>query len=290
MDDLSLFDQPGETRESAAAVVNVSSVPQRSPFRYPGGKTWLIPRVRQWLRAHPAQELIEPFAGGGIVSLTAVMENLVQRAVMVERDEDIAAVWTTILGLDSEWLADRIIRFELTPESLQSELSIQATSVRERAFQTILKNRTFRGGILADGSRQMKQGENGKGVGSRWYPGTLRKRILAISHYRDRISFIEGDGFVAMEAHRDRSDVAFFIDPPYTKAAKRLYRYPDVDHERLFALTEQMQGDFLMTYDNAEQVQKLAIKHRFQTRTIAMKNTHHTEQTELLIGRDLAWV
>ena len=26
--------------------VNVASVPQRSPFRYPGGKTWLVPQVR----------------------------------------------------------------------------------------------------------------------------------------------------------------------------------------------------------------------------------------------------
>ena len=29
--------------------VNVASVPQRSPFRYPGGKTWLVPYVRSWL-------------------------------------------------------------------------------------------------------------------------------------------------------------------------------------------------------------------------------------------------
>ena len=26
-------------------VVNVASVKQRSPFRYPGGKTWLVPEV-----------------------------------------------------------------------------------------------------------------------------------------------------------------------------------------------------------------------------------------------------
>src|ERR1700674_1531455 len=31
--------------------VNVASVPQRSPFRYPGGKTWLIPYIRSWLVA-----------------------------------------------------------------------------------------------------------------------------------------------------------------------------------------------------------------------------------------------
>ena len=35
--------------DSTHQIVNVASVPHRSPFRYPGGKTWLAPRVRQWL-------------------------------------------------------------------------------------------------------------------------------------------------------------------------------------------------------------------------------------------------
>jgi len=29
--------------------VNVASVPQRSPFRYPGGKTWFVPTFRRWM-------------------------------------------------------------------------------------------------------------------------------------------------------------------------------------------------------------------------------------------------
>ena len=54
-------------------VVNVSKVPQLSPFRYPGGKTWLIPAVRRWLFSLDPKPslLVEPFAGGVIVSLTA---------------------------------------------------------------------------------------------------------------------------------------------------------------------------------------------------------------------------
>ena len=73
---------------SPIAAANVSSVPQRSPLRYPGGKTWLIPHVRAWLGGiRPAPSLlIEPFAGGGIVSLTAVMEGLVSRCLMAELD------------------------------------------------------------------------------------------------------------------------------------------------------------------------------------------------------------
>ena len=43
--------------------------------------------------------------------MTAVMENLVKKATMVELDEDIAAVWQAIMGDDGEWLADRISHF-----------------------------------------------------------------------------------------------------------------------------------------------------------------------------------
>jgi DNA adenine methylase len=76
-------------------IINVASVPQRSPFRYPGGKTWLVPRIRKWLASRPmiAREFVEPFAGGGIVSLTVAAENLAQHVTMVELDEQVAAVW-----------------------------------------------------------------------------------------------------------------------------------------------------------------------------------------------------
>jgi DNA adenine methylase len=45
-----------------------------------------------------------------------------------------------------------------------------------------------------------------------------------------------------------------------------------------------------MTYDNDERVRDLASAHGFDTRPMVMKNTHHAKMTELLIGRDLAWM
>jgi DNA adenine methylase len=73
-------------------------------------------------------------------------------------------------------------------------------------------------------------------------------------------------------------------------AGSRLYTHCEIDHERLFSLCEKLRGDFLLTYDNAEEVCALAKRHGFETKPVAMKNTHHAEMNELLIGRDLGWV
>lgn len=284
----------GETKREA--VVNVASVPQRSPFRYPGGKTWLVPRLRRWLRSLPESrrsQLIEPFTGGGIVSLTAAFENLTPQVTMVELDGDVAAVWQTILSGDAAWLAEKIASFSLTPECVQSALERTPQSTPERAFQTLLRNRVNHGGILAPGCGKIKHGENGKGIASRWYPQTLRARILNIAAIAPKIRFVHGDGIAVMRENADRTGTVFFLDPPYTAAGKRagarLYAHNELDHEELFQTARRVAGDFLMTYDNAEGVRRLAERHGFVSLPIPMKNTHHAEMTELLIGRDLSW-
>ena len=276
--------------------VNVASVPQRSPFRYPGGKTWLVPLFRRWMMSLPTQPtvLIEPFAGGGIISLTAAFEQLADRVVMVELDQQIASVWKTILGGNAEWLAKCILSFDLTVESAKAEFAKTPQTQRELAFQTVLKNRTAHGGILAAGAGVLKNGENGKGILSRWYPQTIAKRITNIEYVAHRIEFVQGDAFEQLARFRNDRNAVFFIDPPYTAGGKnagsRLYTHCEVDHERLFSLCETLRGDFLMTYDNAEEVCALAKRHGFATKPVAMKNTHHAEMNELLIGRDLGWV
>jgi DNA adenine methylase len=279
-----------------AKPVNVSSVPQRSPFRYPGGKTWLVPLFRRWMMNAPSQPttLIEPFAGGGIISLTAAFEQLADSVVMVELDDQIAAVWQTILAGDAQWLAKRIMTFDLSPESAKAEFAKSPNSKCERAFQTILKNRTAHGGILAEGAGVLKHGENGKGILSRWYPQTIARRITNIELVAKRIRFVHGDAFEVMAEHCKDKGAVFFIDPPYTAGGKnagsRLYTHFAIDHEKLFTICENLKGDFLMTYDNAEEVLSLAKRHGFETKAVSMKNTHHAEMNELLIGRDLSWV
>lgn len=207
---LTLFEMP-----PASNIVNVASVPQRSPFRYPGGKTWLIPQIREWFAQmpKPPAKLVEPFAGGGIVSLTTAFEKLAEHVILIELDDEVAVVWKCILGGGAEQLAERILHFDLTLKNIKNILALENPSLDEKAFRTILKNRVFHGGILAPGSGLIKSGENGKGLSSRWYPETLAKRIKAIDMIRERVTFIHGDAFDAIEEFGKYKDTVFFIDP-----------------------------------------------------------------------------
>ena len=275
-------------------VINVASVTQLSPFRYPGGKTWLVPRIIQWLKRRPkVQEFVEPFVGGGIVSLTVADQDLANHVTIVEKDEQVVSVWKTIFEGEADWLISEILNFEISYENVIARLQNNTNSQRELAFKTILKNRTFHGGILAPGSAPLKHGENGKGIKSRWYPETLAKRIRRIAAFSSKITVVHGDGIDIITNFSQHKNAVFFIDPPYSAAGKsagrRLYTHFELDHHRLFETTNSVVGDFLMTYDDNEEVLGLAKKFDFECKLIAMKNTHHAEMKELLIGRDLSW-
>ena len=70
---------------------NVSQVKHLSPFRYPGGKTWLVPEVRRWLKASEQRPsvFVEPFAGGAIAGLSMAAEGLTDRVYLCELDDDV---------------------------------------------------------------------------------------------------------------------------------------------------------------------------------------------------------
>ncbi len=272
-----------------AGIVNVASVPQRSPFRYPGGKTWFVPYLRRWLGSleRKPRVFVEPFAGGGIASLTVAMEGLADRVVMAELDSRVAAVWKTILTGDVGWLVSRIRTFEINRDVVIAELCREPASEEELAFQTILRNRVQRGGIIAPGASLVKQGENHRGVASRWYPETLCRRILEIHRVRERIDFQHRDAFDVIRRHASVRQAAFFIDPPYTAGGKsagsRLYLHNHIDHPALFGAVAAVAGQALLTYDDSAEVRELSERHAFYPHRVAMKNTHHTQMWELAI-------
>jgi DNA adenine methylase len=273
-------------------VVNVASVSQLSPFRYPGGKTWLVPFVMRWLEALPTKPrvLVDPFLGGGSVPLNALREGAVDHLVLREIDEDVGAVWQCIFSGSFESLCEKILSFRVSREAVTRELKKPSATIPDRAFQTILKNRTYRGGILAQGSSLMRAGENGRGIRSRWYPQTLVNRIRELSRFSKFVDFRCADGFGAIREHKNDPQAVLFVDPPYTagngkRAGKRLYTHNQLDHAHLFSELAACRGQFLITYDDDPDVVALARRFKFTVQRVPMKSTHHVEKFELVITR-----
>lgn len=282
----------GDIPISPIPAVNVATVPQRSPLRYPGGKTWLVPHVRAWFAGMDFKPdlLVEPFAGGAIVSLTAVMEGLAERCLMSEIDPEVAAFWQAALW-HSEELIERVQAFNPTRESVAALNDSAPEGVVAKGFRTLVLNRTRRGGILANGASLTRVGEAGKGVTSRWYPDTITNRLRAIANFSDRIEFRETDGLELLGQFAEGSHprTAIFLDPPYTAAGKaagkRLYNHNQVDHPGIFTRLAQSEVDFLMTYDQSPEIIELTRRHGFYVARVNMKNTHHAQIWELLITR-----
>lgn len=261
-----------------------------SPLRYPGGKAWLIPEVVQWVNSHGfvAKALVEPFGGGANVGLFLLMEELVETLVLGELDRKLVAFWTTVLE-DGSWLANEVIRFRPNERNLRCVLQSPATSRRQLAFQTLLRNRTSRGGIIANGAGLLNRGEREQGAFSRWYPETLASRILRINSYRHRITFSETSAFTLIRNRRLGKRNLFFIDPPYSvtedSAGRRLYDHHEISHEQLFAAVAKLRGAALMTYENSRKISKLAREYEFSYLRIPMRNSHHETMKELLISK-----
>lgn len=274
----------------SSGVVNVSKVKHLSPLRYPGGKTWLVPVVREWLTGVPKRPhtLLESFAGGATVSLTAVNEGLVDRAVLVELDDEVADMWDAIINghpSDVDALRRRLVEFNFTPESVDETVSASGGSSVDRAVRTIVKNRARRGGVMAPGAGFMRSGD-GRGIASRWYPETIARRVGMIFDMRDRLTVIRGDGLAEVEAH---SGVGFahFIDPPYTasgkRAGRRLYLHNEVAHDALFAAAAAVEGPVMLTYDDTEWTRGKAAEYGMVLAEVAMQSAHLVKMTELVV-------
>ncbi|MCY3585838.1 MAG: DNA adenine methylase [Acidimicrobiaceae bacterium] len=275
---------------SSIPAANVSSVPLRSPLRYPGGKSWLIPHLKAWLDQLTARPevFVEPFCGGATASLLAIADDYADSAVMIELDSAIATFWKCVFKRPDE-LCNKIESFQPDSESVDQLLGGSYRADVDKAFRTLIRNRTSRAGIIANGAALLRSGENGRGLESRWYPQTLIRRIRDIEPNRHRFTIEPADGLIQLKNYVNEPGVVIFADPPYTignkQPGRRLYSYNDIDHEELFETLAASDAEFLMTYDNDPHVCKLVRQHDFSAVRVNVRTAHASVRSELVITR-----
>jgi DNA adenine methylase len=260
-----------------------------SPFRYPGGKSGLRSKIIRWLLdlGHRPQHFLEPFAGGASVGLAIAELDLADHVTLVERDPEVAAVWSVVLNGNADTLANRVRKFALTEKSARETLNGRQRDLVSRAFRCLLLNRISRGGIMAPGAGWLNYGEAGKGIHSRWYPETLAKRIEAIHALRGKVTFIQGDGLETLRNFGSTPHTVAFVDPPYVVrgrgAGLRLYRCYDVGCEELFKVIRSFSGPMIITYHRSEIVQREAISAGIDCHTVNMHTAHTVSKRQLIL-------
>lgn len=243
--------------ELGAITHELATARYQSPLRYPGAKTWLAPTIAEILRGAKRTDavsgidlLVEPFAGGGSVSLRLVGLGIVDRILLADADEMVSAFWKSAAA-DADELLTRIeaewTEFVVKGGSCAVErwdhwrsLSIRArVPARERrlllATKCLFLNRTTFSGILHGRAGPIggRSQASDYSIGCRWNQRALEQRIRFIEELYDLGRLVDVwhkdwretlDGVPEHFPQLIPTKVVAYVDPPYLEKSPHLYR------------------------------------------------------------------
>ena len=245
------------------------SVPQ-----YPGKKTWFLPYAAKFFRAHRCQTLIEPFAGSAIIGLSLLHAGMVERLVLVEKDERMVCLLRGLL--EEPELADRYAKFNPTRENVKELLRSE-----QSAFRYLVQSRCSNRGKFSGGLYRQ--------IDSYWCRDMIIENIRHVYDLRERITVIEGEALDVMRQYAGDPNVGCFADPPYTadrqSKGHTVYPHHRLKHQKLFSVLAGWRGPWLLTEDNSRMVRRLAACYRFDFKRFLMWTAGCKQKNELVIWR-----
>ena len=124
-------------------------------------------------------------------------------------------------------------------------------------------NRTNRSGILSAGPIGGYEQNGDYKIDCRFNKDTLIEKIKTISKHRNKIKVYNQDISVFIKkylpAENVAGDVFIYLDPPYYEKGQRLYlnHFSTSDHERLRADIAKIDCEWIMTYDDKVEIERL---------------------------------
>jgi len=244
-----------------------------SPLRYPGSKRKLALYIREILQHNKLTPdlLIEPFVGGGSISLFFIANNLVKKIIISDKDKLIASFWKVTFS-NPECIIRFIQRVEISLKNFYKYKNIAKDAENynetELAKACIFLNRTSFSGILTNsagpiGGREQKSDYR---IDCRFNRKTIAKRIVYISSLKDKVIVLNGHWKEVIKYSEDwlRSNKGYdktfiYLDPPFYLKAESLYRsfFEYKQHEELAAELGKLSRPWILSYDNVPQVRKL---------------------------------
>lgn len=260
-----------------------------SPLRYPGGKSKIVPAIEHLLKqsANTDKIFVEPFAGGASVSLGLLEKEIVPSILLNDKDPAIYSFWNAVLNETDRILSD-IEDIPLTVEEWRKQKQILKDSTivpcYELGFAAFYLNRTNRSGILKAG---IIGGLNQNGtykMSARFNRKTLCEKIEKIANKKNRIQLYNLD-FENLFIKLSQEDSFLYLDPPYYEKGSQLYLdyFTSEDHIRLHDLLSKMNCDWLLSYDNCPDINRLYLNYERIPYTFSYSINMARKETELFI-------
>lgn len=245
-----------------------------SPLRYPGSKRSLVWYIKDALLLNNLKPklLVEPFVGGGSVSLNFLEEEYVSSLILADIDPWITSFWKTLF-FETEWLLGKIETLEVTIEKWHEFKHTKPTDEKGQALTCFFLNRTSFSGILEERAGPIggKNQNSNYPIDCRFTPitrKTIIKRIEQISRYRNKIYGIwnlpwqETIKRIRLDQDENKlpsSDLFFYFDPPFFEKAENLYRFYFIseDHSELRDFLINLKDKWILSYDSANHVKEL---------------------------------
>jgi len=219
-----------------------------SPFRYPGGKSQLAPRILDEIKPLLRGNLVyvEPFVGGGQMLCAMVNRQMPKRIIVNDKDKAVASFWECIADKDlTERLVEEIRKTvgmsneELLKEYYRNKPLLNSDDFVTGGYAAILLNRTSYGGMLERGGPQGGKEQKNAAINmlSQYKPNESISRILALHEAIGSVLEVHNEDFSTIIEKYDHPGTLIYCDPPYVDVGD-VYRPDnnmenDEDHIRL---------------------------------------------------------
>jgi len=249
-----------------------------SPLRYPGSKKKLVAYLHEILRFNEIgpNVLIEPFVGGGSVALYFLLNNIVDKIIIADKDKLIYSFWKVLFS-DPDHLINFIKKVKIDLNNFYKYKEIANNTRRHNANKLaetcLFLNRTSFSGMLTNGAGPIggKKQESEYKIDCRFNKEMLINKIKPLSLFGKRVIVLPYDWKGTMkyaeewlERKKGLNKLLFYFDPPFYYKADQLYRcyFNEKDHKDLCEEIISLKHDWLLSYDNTPEIKKMYSKFR----------------------------
>jgi DNA adenine methylase len=271
----------------------------RSPLRYPGGKSNITPLIKFIIEKNSANvsdsfTYIEPFAGGAGVAVNLLLDGVVTSVVINDYDKAIYSFWRA-LKEETDALIELIRRTPVTVEEWYKQKDIYLADNRKYSlklgFAAFFLNRTNRSGILnAAGPIGGYEQKGTYLIDARFNKEVLIERIQNIAAYKKHIFIYNKEirSFITQVLPKYRNNAFVYFDPPYFSNGKRLYKnfLEHEDHVEIARyISQNVLCDWILTYDDAPQIHDIYSQYQYTARKYNLNYSvaNKGKGTELLL-------